>query len=337
MSNEHDDLITRYIYAVTRYLPEKMRADVEKELDSLIADMLAERCGAITPTDKDIRVVLTELGTPEELAAKYSGDENGALVSGGYFIFYKRILRFLLPIVAAAVALSGAISALVNTKPATNPLLFVGQLIGQAIGGAIGGAFWAFAILTIIFAIMQRLHVSLIPQDDFFSRLHPVPQKRAEIKLVVPIIGMFWSAVLLIVFLGFPQIISVWRESGGWIPVFAISVIRSFWPLILLWATLGIAKQAVMLIEGQYSVRVALATLIANVAILACAAVVFLNPTIMNPAFLSYLSKLLITNGNAQLAEWAPHLGVGFFLIISFALVVDMISTASHALRNKAA
>ncbi|MCL2881711.1 MAG: hypothetical protein FWF45_02285 [Coriobacteriia bacterium] len=337
MSNEHDDLITRYIYAVTRYLPEKMRADVEKELDSLIADMLTERCGAITPTEKDIRVVLTELGTPEELAAKYSGDENGALISGGYFILYKRILRFLLPVITAVVAISGAISALVNTKPATNPLILAGQLFGQTIGGAIGGAFWAFAILTIIFAIMQRLHVGLTPQDDFFSRLRPVPQKRAEIKLIVPIVGMFWSAVLLIVFLGFPQIISVWLESGTWIPVFATSVIRSFWPLILLWAILGIAKQTVMLIEGQYSVRVALATLIANILILACTAVVFLSPAIMNPAFLSYLSKLLVGNGSAQLAAWAPHLGVGLFFIICFALVVDTVSTASRALRNKAA
>ena len=63
-----NDLIERYIYAVIRYLPLKMRGDVEKELDSLISDMLEERCRDITPSEKDIRGVLMELGMPEELA-----------------------------------------------------------------------------------------------------------------------------------------------------------------------------------------------------------------------------------------------------------------------------
>lgn len=62
-----NDLIERYIYAVTKRLPQKVQKDISDELRTLIDDMLAERCGELVPEEKDIRVVLTELGTPEEL------------------------------------------------------------------------------------------------------------------------------------------------------------------------------------------------------------------------------------------------------------------------------
>ena len=69
--HSRQELTGRYIYAVTRRLPKKQRGDVAKELESIISDMLEERCGPITPTEHDLRVVLTELGTPSELARKY--------------------------------------------------------------------------------------------------------------------------------------------------------------------------------------------------------------------------------------------------------------------------
>ena len=77
----NNDLIQRYIYAVVRYLPLKSHVEVEKELESLISEMLEERCGDIAPTEKDVRIVLLELGSPEELAEKYGGDESRSLIS----------------------------------------------------------------------------------------------------------------------------------------------------------------------------------------------------------------------------------------------------------------
>ena len=38
----HQDLIERYIYAVIKTLPTRMREDVERELHSLISDMLED-------------------------------------------------------------------------------------------------------------------------------------------------------------------------------------------------------------------------------------------------------------------------------------------------------
>ena len=79
------DLKERYIYAVTHNLPRASRQDIERELDTLIEDMLEARCGNDAPTDKDLRVVLTELGTPAELFRKYSPDAGKALIGEGYY------------------------------------------------------------------------------------------------------------------------------------------------------------------------------------------------------------------------------------------------------------
>ena len=69
-----NDLIDRYIYAVTKHMKSAMKKDVAAELETIIQDMLEERCEDVTPTERDIKVVLTELGTPNELASKYKGE-----------------------------------------------------------------------------------------------------------------------------------------------------------------------------------------------------------------------------------------------------------------------
>ena len=51
----NEDLLERYLYAVTRRLPGKQREDVAQELRGLVDDMLSDRCGDITPTEKDLR------------------------------------------------------------------------------------------------------------------------------------------------------------------------------------------------------------------------------------------------------------------------------------------
>ena len=56
-----NDLIDRYIYAVTKHMKSAMKKDVAAELETIIQDMLEERCEDVIPTERDIKVVLTEL------------------------------------------------------------------------------------------------------------------------------------------------------------------------------------------------------------------------------------------------------------------------------------
>ena len=92
MTTYDNDLIERYLYAITRRLPAKQRADVADELRTLISDMLDERCGDFPPTGKDVRVVLTELGTPGEMVRKYTADENACLIGQPYYAQYLYVM-----------------------------------------------------------------------------------------------------------------------------------------------------------------------------------------------------------------------------------------------------
>ena len=44
-----NDLIDRYIYAVTKHMKSAMKKDVAAELETIIQDMLEERCEDVTP------------------------------------------------------------------------------------------------------------------------------------------------------------------------------------------------------------------------------------------------------------------------------------------------
>jgi len=328
------DLIARYIYAVIRGLPAQMRPDVEKELDGLVADMVAERCGDATPTDADLRAVLTELGDPDEMAAKYSPDGQGALISGGYFVIYKRVIRIVLPIAAGLVAILTALSFIMDwvQDPASVPLL--ASAIGQVVAAAVEAPIVAFAVITLVFAGLERAKTRSRSRD-FLAGLPPVPKASERIKPHQPIVSMAFWVAFTVVLLAVPQVIGGWTLATGWIPVFTTAVLRGLWLAIIAWAVLGIVKDVVRLVDGAYTIRVGVVTVVANVLIVACAAIVFLAKGVMNPDFVTHLGDFM-TGSGAQ-AVWAggEHLNVVAFAIICFALAIETVVTIVKAVVNR--
>lgn len=327
---EHE-LIKRYIYAVVRHLPQKARAEVERELDSLISDMLETRCGAVLPTEKDLRIVLTELGTPEELAVKYSGEEQRALISGTYLLLYKRVLRIVLPILAAVVMIAGVMALLFGEPLPANPYLLVGRFFAQCIGGAFSGVVNAFAIITFIFAILERKKVKL-PEGDMFARLPAVPQEQTRIKPHDAIMGIVWAFIFTVLFLAVPWFAGVYLEGVGWIPVFVTETVRGFWLPIILWGLLGIGKEVAKLIEGQYTKRLAVVTVVADVLMLVCLVAVFSGSGIVNPVFLSNIAVLFEGEG-AKLIPLFANLHLVVLGALSLTLLLEIVTTLVKAFK----
>jgi len=325
------ELIDRYIYAVTRRLPQKLRGDVDAELAGLISDMLETRCGAVTPTEKDVRVVLTELGAPGKLAAKYSGDEGSALIGGEYFLLYKFVLKLVLPIAAAGVAFASVLALLLNGGPQSGDPAEIFTAVFQPIGGAFAGVIQAFAIITIVFAVLERKKVSF-GEGDFIDVLPLVPVKNERIKPWEPIAGMALCVVMALVFLAFPQVMGGWMDGVGWIPALDTSVIRGFWLPIVLWAALGIGKETLRLVEGRYTRRLAIAASAANPVIAACAAVTFWSSWIMNPVFLARMGEIFGEEGPIAMAVIGKaHLI--FLGVVFFALIVETVTFWVKALK----
>ena len=98
-----DTLTTRYIDAVTRSVPERQRDDVARELAAAIADQIDARLVAGEAPGDAERIVLTELGDPERLAAGYA-DRPLHLIGPRYYLEWKRLLVLLLWIVPACAA-----------------------------------------------------------------------------------------------------------------------------------------------------------------------------------------------------------------------------------------
>ena len=327
-----DNLTERYIYAVTRQLPASQRDEVSRELDSLIADMLDERTGPIEPTDKDVRVVLTELGTPEEMALQYRGADSDALISGTNFLRYKRVLAIVLPIVALVLPFLTALSFLAEQNFPDNPYQFIGQLFGQAIGGTFYALLGAFAAITIIFAIFERQKISF--ENDMLSNLPELPKTETRIKAWEPILGILLTVLFVAVLLTVPWVMGVWTESTGWVGVFDTAILRSLWIPVILWGLLGILKEVFKLIEGRYTKRLAIVTLIVNVFILAIAASLLLYSPIFNPLFADAFVEMLDTEVGS-IAFYVPrYFNLLFIVIIGFALVLDTATTWVKAFRN---
>jgi len=329
------DLIPRYIYAVTRHLPQNMRSDVEKELDSLIADMLLERCGDVVPTEDDVKVVLTELGSPEKLAEKYSGEERRALISGVIFLYYKQILKIVLPIVVSIVTVVSIITQVMYWDPLGNPFTQFGLAAGSVLAGIFSALIFPFAIITFIFAIFERYNVKL-DEGDIFSRLPDLPEKAEKIKISEAVAGIVFCVVFAVVLLAFPQVIGMWTQETGWIPVFEITVFRSLWLFIVLWAIFEIIKESVKIIEREHTKRLLVVTIVCNILIMACAVIVFMNGKIMNPEFLYTLNNF-ITDEDGRTAASVIFGNLNYIIVGAaiLGLFVDIIVAAVNTYKTR--
>jgi len=285
-----NSLKNRYIYAVTRHLPAKMQADVEKELDGLISEMVDERRGNNAPSDQDIKDTLTELGTPEELALKYYGSERRALISGVYFLMYKLVLRTVLPIVAIVVSVLATLGFLIGDETSSNITVgFVNISSLPVVGITITAVIMAFAVITVVFAAFDYMKVDLKDGDIF--DLPEVPGRKFRISPSEPIFGIALSIFTTVLFLGFPHIPRIIFSDTGWLPVFDTAVIRGLWLPILLWTLLEITVESLKLIEGRYTMRLAAVTVAASILQVVCAVTIFMGNNILNPEFASHIAN----------------------------------------------
>ena len=290
-----NNLKNRYIYAVTRHLPTKMQSDVEKELDSLISEMMDERRGNnASPSEQDLKDVLAELGSPQELALKYGGNERKALISGVYFLMYKRVLLTVLPIIAAVLAILTTIGFFIGDEPSLSVIIigivnvsYLSHAI-QIFTVTIGGVVQAFAVITVVFAVLDYRKIEM--QGNEFFDLPEIPEAKMRISPFEPIFWIAFSIVTTILLLGFPQIMGA-RLDGSWVTVFNIEVVRRLWLPILVWTLLEIIAEVVKLVEGQYNMRVVAVTVVSCVLQMICIFAVFGNNDIVNLELITHIES----------------------------------------------
>ncbi|MDR2513728.1 MAG: hypothetical protein LBD02_00780 [Christensenellaceae bacterium] len=320
------ELTERYIYAATRRLPPKMRTDLEKELRGLIADMLEERCGEVTPTEHDLRVVLTELGSPGEFARKSLGDRPQALLGGEVYPSYVLVLKIVIAATAFGLTLAMVLS-FVTDGAATHPLVAALEWLSSLFFGEM----LAFGFVTLIFVLFERRGVKFQMGEEGLDSLPPVPKSRERIPPWEPICGIAFCLGFLFVFLVCPQIIGgYFSRDFVWTPIFEAAAIRRGWPILLAFAALGICREIIKLLEGRYSRRVALVSLGADLLSLPLALGFFWNPALINPIFVGQIHALLADVGELMLFGRMHHF---MGCVVLFALVLDAATSLFRAFR----
>ena len=201
------DLIERYIYAATKRLPRKQRDDVAQELRGLIDDMLTERCGTVTPTEKDIRVVLTELGTPQELSAQYNEDAKKCLIGQPYYSTYKFVLKIILIVAAAGITMSNLMLQLIEPQEwFTAVTSWLTMLYNCLLS--------VFTTVTILFAFFYHKGIR-ITESFNFDDLPPVPKKNQRIPKWECIAGIIFCVIFAVLFLFAPQALKIFTDKAG--------------------------------------------------------------------------------------------------------------------------
>lgn len=322
----NQDLLERYLYAVTRRLPGKQREDVAQELRSLVDDMLLDRCGDITPTEKDLRVVLTEIGTPRELYEKYSGNAGKCLIGQPYYSTYKLVLGIVLICAGLGITIANGILLMMEPQNGLQAVLtWLSMLWNSLIS--------AFAFVTLLFAFFSWQGIP-VSRDFDFDSLPTVPKKREQISRWECIAGIAFCIIFMVLFLGVPQVFAAWLpETNERIPVFDSDVIRRGWYWIAIFAVLGIAGETVKLLEGRYNRNVLLVTLGTNF-LSAVAGILWLTQyNLMSPEFIAHLSQLF-GNGEKIVVTLFSNFQMFFLGVLLFALVLDTAEAAIRTLRK---
>ncbi|MFG1675846.1 permease prefix domain 1-containing protein [Micromonospora sp. NPDC049282] len=146
-------LTDRYVAATLRTVPAPRRPELAEELRASIADMIEDRTAGGQDHASAEREVLTEMGRPEQLAARYS-DRTLQLIGPRYYLIWWQALRMLLTYVPA---LAGVIAGVLKATVGDEPGGAIGAAIVAAMQAAVQITFW----VTLCFAVLERAQAPL--------------------------------------------------------------------------------------------------------------------------------------------------------------------------------
>lgn len=254
----------RYVNEVGRRLPPNQRADVGREIRSLIEDEVAGRLdsleadGAAQPDPEATTLaVLQQFGSPEEMAARYSAPRY--LIGPSIFPIYRIVLGIVLTVTLLANLLGLAVAAGEGTVA---PLM-------ETLLGLFGGVIQAFGMVTLIFIGLERLgaHSESEPETWDARSLPPVkdPQRISTVEVAAEIA---FTAIALI-FANFylnPGTGALFYD-GEWhaFPLFSTQFLQFIPWLTVIWGA-DILVNIVLLVRGRWEPATRVAAILVSAA-----------------------------------------------------------------------
>lgn len=252
--SKNEQLIDRYVYAVSRDTPEAKRADIASELRSTIADTIEGHVANGADPAQAERDVLISLGSPTAFAVRYATGPTH-LIGPRYYFVWKRILLTILMWAVPAVA---TVTALVEGLSDQSAASIAKAFFGNGIMVAMHIAFWT----TLTFAIVERF-ATHAPADEWtLDELPLLPAETAQSKG-----DAISSAVFSLAMAAFLALQSqfVWLRSSEPVPILD-TALWSFWLPVLIAVCIGSAALEIWKYRSGWSVGTTISAILMSLA-----------------------------------------------------------------------
>ena len=299
---DEQEMVKRYIYEVTKRMPQDSREDIRMELQALIEDMCLEE-------QISIEDALQKLGSPDEFARRYRGDGD-YLIGPEYYSNYLWVVKLSLAGIGISAVLSAVMQGIFH---ADNIILFFTSFLKELFTTAISGSYCVIGIITIIFAVMERQNVKLnLKPEKHWSikeltknraekkhwtpkQLPPIPDKRAIISRSDSVISIIMISLLSVLLTFAPQLFGVFHFENGKITkitcIFNLNQWNLLLPILLLWLFIGMMDEIVRLVMGCYCKIVMYSNIICNILGITLAVVLLKILPLWNMDFAEQLQK----------------------------------------------
>lgn len=302
------EMVNRYLYEVVKRVPQDSKEEIRMELQALIEDM----CSAEQISAEE---ALQKLGAPGEFAKRYRTD-SGCLIGPDYYDNYLWVIKIALAGVGISAVLSGVMQGIFHAQGTIVP--FIVSFFQELFSTALYGSFCVFAIITIIFAIMERqgVRLHLMPEKNWsvkeFAKntasknmgskktwsphlLPPVPDQHAVISRADSVVSIIAISVFSALLLFAPQLFGAFHYENGRLTAIACIFNLDQWnvilPVFLLWLVVGLVDEIIRLVVGYYNKVVLYGTLVCDTLEILISIVLLKVLPLWNPEFAAQIKK----------------------------------------------
>jgi len=291
------DYIERYVYDVTRRLPEKEREEISKELTANIYDMLPEDAN-----ENEIKSVLYKLGAPAFLAGKYRKNPRD-LISPGIYDEYISVLKWVLPLAGVVGMVIGIIVG--STGSIRDGMINISKALSTGISAGLSAAFQALAWTTIGFVIAERTgnknsestnwKVEDLPEVLPPSK-YPISLSDSIAELVLVVV--FAAAAILICSGTVPIAFMIQHGSTQVRTLFSPGFLESSIPPIIVMALFGAGECIIKIKDRRWTVPVCCTVILSNIVSVSALIYLLARPDILSEEFKGFMkANLWVSSG----------------------------------------
>ncbi|MBN1640248.1 MAG: hypothetical protein JXA09_03355 [Anaerolineae bacterium] len=255
-------LFDRYVHEVGRRLPQRMRADVQAELHSLLMDALQDRVGELPEkgevAEADQVAVLEVFGPPARVVEGYMPPKRYVIGPRLYDIY-----RIVVAAVTGALTIAHLVLLGLALWGESDPAGGLASALGNVFDSYLGAVLAGLGSVTVTFYVLERvLPESALERDEaaWDPRKLPPVQDRARIEVGGLIVESVLMVIALVVFNFFPQWVGVayvgsldggkgvWHATPMLAPVF----VQAYLPMLNVLWLLRIGLNVVLVQLGRW-------------------------------------------------------------------------------------